>query len=282
MRGGVNSTEIRVSERTVCSHVDRIDIFVPLNSEAIPHLKKRISRSTVVIGDNTRVKYDRLIDIPFQRIATELGNVLFANTVAVGVICGILNVSEELLYTETKSYYFSKGEDIAVKNIEAVKRGYALGKELVANGIIKTEIKKDCAVSDHLLLSGADAVALGALAGGCDSVFAYPMTPSTSVFTALAGYSTKFGIAVEQVEDEIGVMNMALGAWYAGGRAMVSDIGRRFCTNDRGGFSCGHDRIASGDPPCPAAWPGNWSANKNGTGRLKFGALRGSRLFPRG
>jgi 2-oxoglutarate ferredoxin oxidoreductase subunit alpha len=228
VRGGINSTEIRVSERAVCSHVDRIDLFVPLNSEAIPHLKKRISRSTVVIGDNTQVKYDRLIDIPFQRIATELGNILFANTVAVGVICGILDVSEELLFTETKSYYFSKGEDIAVKNIEAVKRGYALGKELAANGIIKTEIKKDCAVADHLLLSGADAVALGALAGGCDSVFAYPMTPSTSVFTALAGYSTKVGIAVEQGEDEIGVMNMALGAWYAGGHAMVSTSGGGF------------------------------------------------------
>lgn len=67
------------------------------------------------------MKYDRLIDIPFQRIATELGNILFANTVAVGVICGILDVSEELLFTETKSYYFSKGEDIAVKNTEAVK-----------------------------------------------------------------------------------------------------------------------------------------------------------------
>lgn len=228
VRGGVNTTEIRVSSLPVRSHTDRIDLLIPLNDESIPHLKKRIGPSTVVIGDNTQVHYDKLINIPFQRIASEFGNPIYSNTVAIGTICGVLKVSEENLYADISAKFASKGGEVVSKNIEAAKSGYAIGRELHKNGIIKCDIKKNPAIKEQILLNGSEAVALGALAGGCDSVFAYPMTPGTGVFTALAGYSNKMGLVVEQVEDEIGVMNMALGAWYAGGRAIVSTSGGGF------------------------------------------------------
>ena len=80
----------------------------------------------------------------------------------------------------------------------------------------------------ELLLSGSDAISLGALAGGCDYVCGYPMSPSTSVLEKMAAYAKKFDIIVEQVEDEIGVVNMALGAWYAGARALVTTSGGGF------------------------------------------------------
>jgi 2-oxoglutarate ferredoxin oxidoreductase subunit alpha len=228
VRGGVNSTEIRVSEKPVRSHTSGIDILIPLSNDAIEHLKQRISKGTLVLGDSTQIHYDRLTNIPFQRIASEFGNAIFANTVAVGTISGILGVSEETLYADVGAKFLAKGEDVAAKNIEAAKSGYMIGKELKANGIVKKEIKKDPPVSSHLMLNGADAVALGALAGGCNACFAYPMTPSTGVFTALANYSKTLDIVVEQVEDEIGVMNMSLGAWYAGARAIVSTSGGGF------------------------------------------------------
>jgi 2-oxoglutarate/2-oxoacid ferredoxin oxidoreductase subunit alpha len=224
VRGGVNSTEIRLSDSPVRSHAGRIDILIALNDECIPHLKGRISPGTVVLGDSTQVHYDRLTNIPFQRIASEFGNALFSNTVAVGTVCGMLGVNEEILYADVRSKFLAKGEDIAAKNVEASKSGYNVGKEMKNNGIIK----KEPSISSHLMLNGADAVALGALAGGCNACFAYPMTPSTGVFTALAGYSKTLDIVVEQVEDEIGVMNMSLGAWYAGARSIVSTSGGGF------------------------------------------------------
>lgn len=228
VRGGVNSTEIRISSLPVKSHTDRIDLLIPLNDESITHLKNRIGPSTVIVGDNTQVHHDKLINIPFQRIASEFGNPIYSNIVAVGAICGILNASEEKLYEEIKVKFTAKGEEVIIKNIDAAKSGYTIGRELQKNGIIKCDIKKDLSIKDEILLNGSEAVALGALAGGCDSVFAYPMTPGTGVFTALAGYSNKMGLVVEQVEDEIGVMNMALGSWYAGGRAIVSTSGGGF------------------------------------------------------
>ncbi len=228
VRGGVNTTEIRVSSEPVRSHTDRIDLLIPLNDESIGHLEKRINPFTAIIGDSTQVHHDKLINIPFQRIASEFGNPIYANTVAVGTICGILKVFEDRLYTDIKAKFISKGEDVASKNVDAAKSGYAIGRELLKNGIVKCDIKKDTSIKSDILLNGSEAVALGALAGGCDSVFAYPMTPGTGVFTALAGYSNKMGLVVEQVEDEIGVMNMALGSWYAGGRALVSTSGGGF------------------------------------------------------
>ncbi len=56
----------------------------------------------------------------------------------------------------------------------------------------------------------------------------YPMSPSTGVSTFAAQHAEDFEIVVEQVEDEISAINMALGAWYAGARAMVSTSGGGF------------------------------------------------------
>ncbi len=79
-----------------------------------------------------------------------------------------------------------------------------------------------------MILNGADAVAMGAIAGGCNFISAYPMSPSTEVLIFLSKYAKEFGIVAEQAEDEISAMNMALGAWYAGARALVSTSGGGF------------------------------------------------------
>jgi len=86
----------------------------------------------------------------------------------------------------------------------------------------------------RLLASGADTVTLGAIAGGCNFIASYPMSPSTPVLTGLAQRSHEFGIVVEQAEDEIAAINMALGAWYAGGRAMVTTSGGGFALMGEG------------------------------------------------
>jgi 2-oxoglutarate ferredoxin oxidoreductase subunit alpha len=234
VRGGVNSTEIRISGSPVKAHSDRIDILIPLSDEAVSHLEKRISASTKIFADNTQVRDKRVTNIPFQRIASEFGNPLFSNTVAAGMVCGLVGASEEALQSAVVSLFEKKGDEVAAKNDEAAKSGYEIGKDMKEAGLANADIIKDPAVKGQLMMSGADAVAIGAIAGGCNACFAYPMTPGTSVFTAMAGYSHTLGIAVEQVEDEIGVINMALGAWYAGGRALVSTSGGGFALMTEG------------------------------------------------
>jgi 2-oxoglutarate ferredoxin oxidoreductase subunit alpha len=79
-----------------------------------------------------------------------------------------------------------------------------------------------------LLLSGNEAVSLGAIAAGCQFYSAYPMSPATRVLQFLAGHASEFGIVVEQAEDEIAAMNMAIGAAFMGARSMVGTSGGGF------------------------------------------------------
>ncbi len=226
VRGGCNSTEIRVSSRPVRARLDRVDIFVPLTSEALSHVGDRISEATIVIGEKAIVGSDRMIDLPFTAIASEVGGPVYANTVAVGAICALLKIDRAAGELGVRGFFSKKDPAVRDANARAFGRGYERGAALSAE--IAVDIDGDPSVAGEIMLSGADAVALGALAGGCDYVCAYPMSPGTSVLTAMAEYSKSFDIVVEQVEDEIGVANMALGAWYAGARALVTTSGGGF------------------------------------------------------
>ncbi len=83
-------------------------------------------------------------------------------------------------------------------------------------------------VSAKMLIAGIEAIALGAIASGCKFYSAYPMTPSTGIMNYIAGKEKEYGIIVEQAEDEIAAINMALGASFAGVRAMTGTAGGGF------------------------------------------------------
>ncbi len=228
IRGGTNSTEIRVSSKKASAYVDRINILVPLDKDSIPHLQNRITKDTVILGEKDLLKDSRVLNIPFQKLASDIGNAIYSSTIATGAICGLLQVDKKAMADFILGYFHKKGQEISDKNIEAAGIGYNIGGELIKNKIISIIIDKDPVAKNEIMMSGSDAAALGAIAGGCDFTCAYPMTPSTGVFTAMAAYSKNLDIVVEQVEDEIGVINMALGAWYAGARALVTTSGGGF------------------------------------------------------
>jgi 2-oxoglutarate ferredoxin oxidoreductase subunit alpha len=237
VRGGVNSTSIRVSSSKVTAYTERIDLLIPLVGDAISHLSGRISHDTIIIGDKSVLGGDRTVDIPFAAIASELGNAVYANTVAVGVICGLFGLDAKLCGEFITGYFAGKAENVRDGNLNALKRGYADGERL--HTTVGIEIKPDDNVHGEIVLSGSEAVAMGAVAGGCDYVCGYPMSPSTGVLERMAEYSKRFDIIVEQVEDEVGVINMALGAWYAGARAMVTTSGGGFALMSEGLSLCG-------------------------------------------
>ena len=78
------------------------------------------------------------------------------------------------------------------------------------------------------LLTGNQAIALGAVQGGLNMYIAYPMTPASSILHFLAGHEDDLGIVTVQPENEIAVALMALGGAYAGARTMVGTSGGGF------------------------------------------------------
>jgi 2-oxoglutarate ferredoxin oxidoreductase subunit alpha len=69
---------------------------------------------------------------------------------------------------------------------------------------------------------------MGGAAAGVKFYCAYPMSPSTGVLHWFAKHARQCNIMVRQVEDEIGVANMAIGAAHAGCRAMCATSGGGF------------------------------------------------------
>lgn len=228
VRGGSNSTQLRVSSKPIDCYCDRMDVFVPLDKDAYEHLYHRISDNTTILADKEILGgIDKpFIDIPLSKSAKEIGGTIFSNIIASGIILGMFKADFASLENIIRESFSKKGEEIVNKNIEAGKKGYEIAANILKE--IQIEVGKDTGAAGKILLSGADAIGLGALAAGCDFISSYPMTPGTSVFMFMAKHQKEFGIAVEQAEDEIAAINMAVGASFAGARSMVSTSGGGF------------------------------------------------------
>jgi len=240
IRGGTNSTEIRISSGSIRASVGRIDILIALNQGAIQHVEKRISAQTIILSEKETISDDsdqtrhEFIDVPFTKTASEIGNKIYSNVVAVGTIAGLFGIKLQTVSKYIKQFFSAKSGDVVQKNLAAAKEGFNLGACLLSPSKIKIDIRNDADVKDQILLSGTEAVALGAIAGGCNFISAYPMSPSTGVLVFLAKQAKDFGIIADQAEDEIAAMNMAIGAWYAGARAMVTTSGGGFALMTEG------------------------------------------------
>lgn len=225
VRGGNNSTTLRISCKPVYANIDRIDLLLVLNENAIERHRWRMTPSTIVLGEEKFVKDEpNHVVVEFSKIAESFGNRIYANSVATGVLAGIMELDIDALKKNIEEYFSKKGNEVVNSNVSAALRGYELGRNLG----LKLELKKCEEVRKKNLLNGSMAVALGAVAGGCNFVSSYPMSPSTAVFTELARLAKDHGILVEQAEDEIAAANMVIAAWYAGARGLVTTSGGGF------------------------------------------------------
>lgn len=218
IRGGHNFIQVRFGEEVVDSHYSKLDAIVALDLDTIELHIKDLNTNGIIIGDEG-IKYEdsRLTKIPMKKSAAEIGNTKVMGIVAIGALLKGFGFGKEKAEDVIK-YQFQG--NILNANLLALESGYQVGTKVF-------ETKK-LEEKDTILINGNQSIALGALAGGVNFYSAYPMTPATSVMTYLSKKSKEAGIVVEQVEDEIAAITMALGASYAGARAMTGTSGGGF------------------------------------------------------
>lgn len=229
VRGGMNSTTIRVSSTKRNAYQSRVDLFVPLHPGGYEHSKKRFSDDTMFLGfkDDSFCK-DCIMEVDFVNIANAVGNRIYANTVAAGAILGLMGIDIEQPREYLREFFAKKGDEVIKKNQEALEKGYKMGEHFAFSNDVECSFEVDDAVMDDIFVSGIDSVGFGALAGGCDFSSSYPMSPATGLLTFLAQHGKECGIVVEQATDEIGAINMTIGASYAGARGIVTTSGGGF------------------------------------------------------
>lgn len=229
IRGGTNSTLLRIASHPVRAWSDNIDICVAFDEKAIAHMEMRLTEESYVLADADTVGSNpRRMTVPLGKLATEAGGRILVNIVAAGLLWGILGGREETLESAVRRHFGEKEAEISARNLKAVKSGMECGRELKNTGQVSLALPPQGPSRGDLHITGSDAVSLGAMAGGCNFVSAYPMSPSTGVLTFLARQGRDFGILVEQAEDEISAANMVIGAWYAGARGLVPTSGGGF------------------------------------------------------
>jgi 2-oxoglutarate ferredoxin oxidoreductase subunit alpha len=218
VRGGHNFIQVRFGTEPIFSHWPELDAFIALDKETVELHRESLKDTGVIICDETlQVEGNNIIKVPLSQIAAEVKNTKTSGSVAAGALLKIFGQSIELV----QEIFMEKFEkESAESNYMAFIRGY----EYTEKRFDITATQKD----DHIFINGNAAIAMGALAGGVAFYASYPMTPATSIMTQLSMRQDDAGIVVEQVEDEISAINMALGAAYAGVRAMTGTSGGGF------------------------------------------------------
>ena len=233
IRGGHSFTRVRASKHPIASALDPIDILVALNAQTIDVHRKQLQPGGTLVFDSAKIGAkpgDGIItlDIPLEKIALDTSSsALMINTVAAGATLGLLDYNFELLAEVLKQEYGRHGDKVVQDNIKAGQAGYDFGAQQRPTGF-RLRLKASKA-SGKMLVTGHEALALGALAAGCKFVAGYPMTPTTPILEFLADKGREFGLHVVQAEDEISAANMVVGAGYTGVRAMTATSGGGFC-----------------------------------------------------
>jgi len=229
VRGGNNSAEIRVSNQPIEALRFTIDYLFLFNNHSLERMERRLTPNTQIFGENTYLKDEEkarlnFTEVNFLAMAKEAGNRLYINIAMFGYIAGLLGSSKKIAKQVITSRFSKRGDEVVDGNIKAFDLGYDLGQESTT----KPEFSMPTHFKTKKVMTGNDALTIGALAGGANYLAAYPMSPGTSLMVNLEAKTHEFGILVEQAEDEIAALNMVIGAWYAGARALTTTSGGGF------------------------------------------------------
>jgi 2-oxoglutarate/2-oxoacid ferredoxin oxidoreductase subunit alpha len=231
IRGGHSFSQIRISDHPVNAPDDRIHLLVALDAGTVSiHRNRLASDALILIDDNKTPETGNPISIALEDLALAAGDKITANTVASAACLGLLGAPETVFDAVIAKQFSQKTDEVLNRNRTAARLGF----EAVKNHRFKWAITWNADPPKGILIDGAKAVALGALAADCRVAAFYPMSPATGILVHLSDLSDVFPLVVEQAEDEIAAVNMAIGASFAGVRAMTATSGGGFCLMTEG------------------------------------------------
>jgi len=228
IRGGHNTFAIRVSADEIVAPQEPADLLVALNEETVElHRREMSDQGLIVVDEAFGIADDALLKVPYK----QFGAGKFSNVAALGVVGSLVGLDEALIVSTMNDFFGKKHAEAAEKNREVLAESFTwcAGRPSC--------VPKLPGVSDppkRLTVNGNEAIALGALSAGLKFCSFYPMTPATSIVLNLTAHAKSLGLVVEQAEDEIAAINMAIGASFAGAPSMVATSGGGFALMTEG------------------------------------------------
>ncbi|MGA7922591.1 MAG: 2-oxoacid:acceptor oxidoreductase subunit alpha [Thermoplasmata archaeon] len=233
IRGGHVWFQARASTERIYSQGDRCDVLYALNRETVEVHRSTLSEGGTLVYDPEKFAVSdgelpagtHALAVPTLELARKYTTQsILQNAVGLGATCFLSGISPDVLRTALADSFGKKTGEVVDWNLGASAAGYQFAESHAS--------VNDRAVHPtgpaKLLLTGNQAIALGAAAAGVKFLAQYPMTPASTIMHWLAAHSSDLGIVVKQAEDELGAINMAIGASFGGVRAMTATSGGGF------------------------------------------------------
>jgi 2-oxoglutarate ferredoxin oxidoreductase subunit alpha len=232
IRGGHNTYYVRVGEKRVHSHIGSVDILVALNGQTIDMHENEVNPGGALIYDSEiklkgKIRADiNAYPVPLLELAKKAGGErLMVNNVALGASFALVDFDLKILLGVIEDVFEKKGKRVVQVNQASARAGYDYIKGL--NPEFSHSLRK-VKSGKKILINGNEAVAVGAIKAGCKFMSAYPMTPASGIMHFFAEHERDYDLVMKQTEDEIAAINMAIGANFAGVRAMTATSGGGF------------------------------------------------------
>src|SRR6266852_5819975 len=235
--------QLRVTPQGHMARRDQVDILIAFNPATWHQDLRTVRPGGVVVHEEVFSTADARPDVtyypvPFSKLAkSKIQNDTLrkqlANMIYVGVVAGLLGIPWDALEHAVTRQFLSKPKAVPL-NLDAIKVGFDYWQDNFSKKDPYRLEAMSGVVDQKVLVEGNQAAALGALMGGVTVAAWYPITPSSSLCENLIAYAERFRtdpetgekrIAVVQAEDELAAVGMAIGAGWAGARAMTSTSG---------------------------------------------------------
>lgn len=235
IRGGHNFFQVRAKDEEIFSHNETVHLVLALTREAVQvHAGQLVSGGGLVYDTALNVDAATIpghvqdFGMPLRDIVEQAGgSKLMLNTAAVGAAAGLTGLDMGFLETVIQDNFGSKkGGEIAAANLNVARAAHDYARDHFADRFpFKLEAVE---APRRMLLGGNAAMTMGALAGGCQFMAGYPMTPGSPILEMMSAKAAEFGVVTKHTEDEIAAICMAIGAGHAGARAATPTSGGGF------------------------------------------------------
>jgi 2-oxoglutarate ferredoxin oxidoreductase subunit alpha len=234
IRGGHNFFSVRISPQPLYSHAEPVHLVLALDSETVlRHVDEVVPGGAIIYDEQDGLPEGvqrsdiSFFPVPLTDLAKEKGGLeVMRNTLGLGVMAGLIGFDHTYMESVIRDNFARKGQEVVDANLKVVEAGVQASSAFQGDFGFRMEAVPDAPT--RLLLNGTEAFSMGALAGGCRFVSAYPMTPGSPVLHWFAAHADEYGAVTKHAEDEIAAINMAIGAGYVGARPVVPTSGGGF------------------------------------------------------
>lgn len=233
VRGGHSYVQVRIRDEKVYAVSDTVNLLIAMDKVVIDRDLPDLAEDGVMIFDGEKTGFQsdnpNHFSMPLEKLATEAGgSKIMVNTVATGATFALLGFDLQPLLDRLEEEFEKKGKEVIENNKKSASAGYRYVQENF-KGDSPYKIPSAPPDGKKMLINGSEAMALGAICSGLKFYSGYPMSPSTPIMEFVGSMAERYNIILEPAEDEIAAINMAIGASFAGVRAMTATSGGGFC-----------------------------------------------------